>query len=174
MITRSRLLAGSALAAMLATAQSARADLIQWTLSGDYSDGGTFSGTFTYDNIADVYTAFNISTSGGTSGIGPNTYAPPGSQAFDSGDIDSFSTGLAYVVYAEFDNLPPGTPATVTPLTGDETAEICTPGCTPYATRTITSGTAVGTDIPEPASGALVLAGIGLLGVYRRRGRRGM
>ena len=63
---------------MIATAQSARADLIQWTLSGDYSDGGTFSGTFTYDNVADDVTAYNISTTGGTSGIGPECLCAAG------------------------------------------------------------------------------------------------
>ncbi len=181
MMSRTRLLTGTALTAMIATAQSARADLIQWTLSGDYSDGGTFSGTFTYDNVADDVTAYNISTTGGTSGIGPNVYAPPGSSATNSGSVDTFTNAIildpvAYIVYAEFTDLPPGAPGTVPALTGDETAETCFIGCNPYNSRTITSGTATGTDIgvPEPASGALMLAGMGLLGVYRRRRPRGL
>jgi hypothetical protein len=181
MISRTSLLAGTAAAGMFAAIQSARADLIYWTLSGDYNDGGTFSGDFTYDNVADVITLWNLSTTSGSAGVGPNTYSSPtggasanGSEVLFTNFLGSFGP-ISYGVYAEFDDLAPGTPGIIASLTGEEYDMSCFLTCGVTDSRSITSGTAVGTDIsaPEPASGTLVLAGIGLLGVYRRR-RRGL
>ena len=183
MMPRTRLLTGTALTAMIAATQSARADLIQWTVSGDFSDGGTFSGSFTYDNAADSVTQWSLATSSGTASVGPNSYSgsASGSSAnADSGNDVNFANVLVpdfpYATYAvlDFNDLPYGAPGSVATLTGSEVVEVCVvigPCGTPSASRTITSGTAVGTDVPEPATGALVLAGIGLLGVYRRRRR---
>src|SRR5580693_3701253 len=118
MISRNSLLAGTALAAMLA-AHSARADVIEWTLSGDFEadDGGTFSGTFTYDNVADSVTSWDISTSSGNLGVGPNTYmsSTPDDSASSTGSEVDFSNyavlgPFSYLAYVDFDGLTPGTP----------------------------------------------------------------
>jgi hypothetical protein len=187
MVSRSHLLAGTALAAMFAASQSARADLISWTVSGDFDDGGTFSGTFTYDNVADTATVWSLTTSTGTAGVGPNTYSTGGgTYVTGSSEIDFdniigvIPPYYTYFVDLAFTNLTPGTPGTVASLSGSEYDQECielSPLCGPESpSRAIIDGTATGTDIstPEPASGALLLAGVGLLGVYRRRRRRGM
>jgi hypothetical protein len=187
---RNRLLTGTAIAALIAATQSAQADLIQWSVTGDFNDTGTFSGTFTFDTVTGKATIWSLTTHGGTSGVGADTYSssneasssnPFGDTSSSSGSKIDFATVLPaapYLTYADlaFDDLNPGTPGTVASLTGGEKITNIASGAA-GPSRTIMSGTATGTDIsvvPEPASGALVLAGIGVLGAYRRNHRRKM
>jgi len=54
-------------ALLVAVPGVARADtLVDWTLSGNFSDGGALSGTFTLDATTGVITALNITTSAGS------------------------------------------------------------------------------------------------------------
>jgi MYXO-CTERM domain-containing protein len=186
MVSRYHLLAGTALAATLAATDSARADLIHWTVSGSFDDGGTFSGGFDYDTVGNALTAWNVSTTAGTSGVGAHNYTPGTGTSFVFGPlgnvpevVETLSGGPLpnYGIYAflEFDDVVSATPGTVALQSGIEVDSICANGCgLPLARRDIVSGTAVGVDasaVPEPASGALALAGVGLLGIYRRRRR---
>lgn len=52
---------------LVGVAPAVRADtLVDWTLAGNFSDGGTLSGLFTLDATTGVITALNITTTGGS------------------------------------------------------------------------------------------------------------
>lgn len=48
---------------------SATATPLLWTLNGTFTDGGTASGSFTYDADTNVFSNINILASGGSSGL---------------------------------------------------------------------------------------------------------
>jgi len=55
------------LLSLVAVPAAVRADtLVDWTLSGNFTDGGSLSGTFTLDATTGAITAFNISTTLGS------------------------------------------------------------------------------------------------------------
>ena len=179
-----KLAAGAvAAAAGLGLAGAAGAAVIDWTLSnGTFDDGGTFSGTFSFDSASDAITAWNVTTTGALGA----TYSSPGgcifvfcSSASDNGSGPTFgesfiffSTTFALTGF----NLPAG-PGTVASLGGTESGVVVDfSDFEPIEfSRAVTGGSAVGVlATPEPATWTMMIAGFGLAGASLRLRRRVM
>jgi hypothetical protein len=169
-----------AVAALLGAAQASQAAVIDWTLTnGAFDDGGTFSGTFSFDNATDTITQWNVVTT--FAPTGSNFYSSPGgcvfifcSGASDNGSGPTFSTSIfIFGNTFELTDITMGTPGVVAVLTGDESGLTGFP-FTPVAfSRTVTGGQAAGVlATPEPATWALMLGGFGLAGAALRRSHR--
>jgi hypothetical protein len=162
---------------MLGAAQASQAAIVDWTLSnGTFDDGGTFSGTFTFDTAADTITTWDITT---TTGVGSTTHYQPGSGflysnlASDGGSGPVFDSTFLFLG-AEFSltNLPLSGPGFVDHLTG---SEVFSAFIFPVSSHTVTDGQAVGVlagGVPEPATWAMMILGAGLAGASLRRSRR--
>ncbi|HEY3951448.1 PEPxxWA-CTERM sorting domain-containing protein [Phenylobacterium sp.] len=179
-----RLLAAAVLAASVATA--ANAAVTTWTITdGTFSDTGTFSGSFTYDDSSNTVTSWDLVTSdttgptGGFPGFEYTSSDASQSSSINSGSV-SFSADFGPFFIGdlfgnlEFDNIPLSAPATVSALSGTEVGLVCagTFGCGPFGGRTITAGVAtpsIAGAAPEPAGWALMIAGFGLAGAMLRR-----
>jgi len=182
--------AGAAALAMLGAAPAAWAvkppgpTIIDWTLSdGTFDDGGTFSGTFTYNALSDTITSWHVTTTafvdaGGDvvgGGFVPETYSSPGgcffifcSSASDNGSGPTFETGIVFAP-ATFNltNIVMGAPGTVAVLTGNEGGFAFPVG---PISHDVTGGTAMGVaGVPEPAAWALMILGFGGVGAMLRR-----
>jgi hypothetical protein len=191
----SKFMAGAvALAAGLVLAGSSQAK-VQWTITGGtFDDGGTFSGSFDISPGKDKVLDWNITTS--PSSVNPVlgvTYAPfytifpiavSSGTASDAGGWPKFDQNtlvslggppLDFQDELQLTNVPFSSPGgvTVSPLTGQETDAACNPvfGCGTPAVRTITDGTAAAVAVPEPASWAMLLLGVGAIGAVARRRR---
>jgi hypothetical protein len=161
---------------------AAHASLIDWTLSnGAFDDGGSFSGTFTFDSVADAITAWDVTT-GSPALFGPGAhYSSPGgcvaifcNDASDNGSGPDFEFAI-FIFGSTFSltNIPMGTPGTVTGLTGSESGAAFSPiGPYPFS-RNVIGGTATGVlATPEPAAWALMIGGFGMAGAALRGKRR--
>lgn len=153
------------------TAASAFAAPVTWTVAGVYEDGGTVSGTFTYDVDTNTYSAINIVTAGGA--LPPSTYISlHGSVAVFSSNV-TLVTSAGRVEFAPVLSLsfmPIGNGGGTLALLGNTAEGICNFGCQGFsgASRALSSGTV--TTSPPPATvptmseWALILLGVMLAG----------
>ncbi len=177
------------LATAMLWASSAPAALITWTVTGGkFDDGGTFSGTFVYDDDNGWMDTWDItSSSKAPFGVNYATYGL-GSTAFTNiadplkvtggFSVSDFDPGVfAWASDLSFTNLFLNLPGTVS-LTGAETYNDC-PHWTDckIVTRRIVAGIAstegvVAGPVPEPASWAMMVGGFALVGGAMRSRRR--
>lgn len=178
-ISRSLLLHGLVMAALLALAPGVRAAPVVWTLADVlFDDGGTAAGSFIYDADTDTYSAINISTSAG-SVFGGAAYAEllfggATDAAFVSGALPDY-TGepLLQLIFQ-------------TPLTSAGglvgLVDLFFPAASSYEAtctdgpcfgaifeRSLVDGGLIGVVIPIPAAGLLLPGALAMLAFARRR-----
>jgi len=162
-----RLLATAALAGTL-VAGPAMAGPLTWTLSNvTFDDGGTASGSFTYDADLDALTNWTITTTPGST-LGGTTYDPSG-PAFTVGNaVFYFGANGIFDPYLRLSTASGLTDAggTVALLAGSSWE------CTNCGTfRLVTGGSlsASAAGVPEPAAWAMMVVGFGAIGFAARR-----
>jgi hypothetical protein len=154
---------------MIGAAQHATAGTIDWTLQNvTFTDGGTATGSFSTDSTTGLLTALDITTSvDSTLGLGTT---------FDLASV-SFNASNTFVMSIPGDQ-----------FSLDFANALSTPGADPLlsgpinqedshsAVRFVGGGDAVGVletpSVPEPATFALLGAGVAGLAVLRRRKAR--
>jgi len=163
-----RLLATAALAGTL-LAGPALAGPLTWTLSNvTFDDGGTASGSFTYDADTNTLNNWAITTTGGST-LGGATYdSVSNPYGFTLSNADFFfGANGSLNPYLRLGTTSGLTNAggTVALLTGFSSYE-CT-NCGAY--RLVTGGSVTTGSVPEPAAWAMMVAGFGLVGFAARR-----
>jgi hypothetical protein len=168
-IMNAKFLSSFAIGVALSTAAlSAHATPITYTLTNvKFADGATASGSFVFDSVTHLSSAFDISTTPGTltafewtkansglyygGGAGPNNFTlitTNGSRVFN------------------FSFLNPFTDAGGTNVINIASTYECY-NCSPF--RRVTSGSVTSNAVPEPATLALMLPALGALVVGARR-----
>ena len=151
-------------ALMLGMAGKVQADSIPYVVSGTFDDGGMLSGTFSVDSTAILpVTAWNLITSGGSSGISGFTYNNITSLLLVNVGAWTLATNFGRVLS----------------LSGYSPSLVGNTG--PYEIRNIfeasgwvarsnaNSGSGSAAAVPEPASMLLFGSGIAALGALRYR-----
>ncbi len=159
----------------LLMATVAQAGPIVWTLQDvSFSDLGTASGTFTIDSATGDLLSWDVTTIQTTTGYTGFVYdstlgTSTGDATADSIELYPQAPNAPSELVLTFENSlsTPGLDAIVTGSSSYETGSNC---CQTF-TRTVTSGDAAAST-PEPSSEALLLAGMGLLGLIARRSRK--
>jgi hypothetical protein len=156
---------------MLGAALPAQAALVTWNLENvTFTDGATASGSFTIDAAAGTWSAFSIATTSGA--LSAYTYDPTTSGLYFNGfGPNSFTimpgNGQRYLTFSFVAALTDagGTHAINTPSSWE-----CM-NCSPwrYMAGSVTSQAA---DVPEPATMAMVLPALGMLGFMSRRRKK--
>ena len=152
-------------ALMLGMAGKVQADSIPYVVSGTFDDGGMLSGTFSVDSTALFpVTAWNLITSGGSSGISGFTYNNSTSLLLVNVGAWTLSTSLGRVLSLSgynpslFGNTGPYEIRNIWEASGWVARSNANSG----------SGSAVAA-VPEPASILLFGSGIAALGALRNR-----
>jgi PEP-CTERM motif len=153
----------------------AQADPIVWTLENvAFSDAGTASGTFTIDSSTGDLLDWDVTTVQTTTGYTGFAYNSSlansnGTATADSIQLYPAAPNAPHELNLLFSTslLSPGVDSIVTGASSFEDGSNC---CQTF-TRTVTSGEAVSVS-PEPATGALLFAGIGLFGWMAQRRRK--
>lgn len=155
----------------LGSALPAHAGLMTWTLSGvTFSDGTVATGSIVMDPAARTLSTFSVSTFDGI--LSRKTYDNSNSglyfgSPFGPNSFMLFDSGAQRYFNFSFVNA-------LNPLGGDFALNIANSyecgNCSPY--RRVTSGsltTLEAADIPEPATTALLIPALGMLGWMTRR-----
>jgi len=178
-----------AIVGAFALPQSALATPVTWTVGGAFADGGTVSGSLTYDAATNAMSAWSLTVDGGNTGTFPTfTYSSAISGSFTdlAGTDDKF-------IFCDTVNCLNGASgrrdlrlAFAAPLTdaGGVAALLAGPvgpnpqwgfecfNCSPV--RLIVSGSAEAapTAVPEPGTVLLLTSGLATIAARRRRNRR--
>jgi len=166
--------------ALLLAAPGANALTIQWTLNNVvFNDGGTASGSFTYDADLNAFSAININTTAG-SAFGGAAYSGQANDAPQTASQLVLQTGSVYFAL-RFDapltnsggtrNLLAGSYTFPPPQGSYEVVCVVTPGCGAAPARLLVSGTLSAQVVPVPAAAPLLGSALGLLIWLRRRVR---
>jgi hypothetical protein len=165
------------LCAALLSAASASATTIFWNLQGvTFSDGGTASGSFGYDDLTNNYSFIDITTTAGSSFNGATYFvADPGVSSsatrlvavLNAGLIDK--TGTPVLVFSFGPALTSaGGIVNIGSNVGSAEGACANAQCTTgIAARSITAG--IASTVPEPSSLTLVPLGAVALLVIKRR-----
>jgi PEP-CTERM motif len=164
------LFAVAALAAACVAGSASAAEIATYTISdGTFGDGGSFSGWAAENLTTDAYTWDIVTTSGATlSGVEYTS-------ATGSIDPPVFVQEISPDLYGELLlELSPSSPSAGTVSAEEATADCL--GCDVIATRYSTGGvyTFGISGVPEPASWALMIVGVGLAGAQLRHRRRSL
>lgn len=92
------------------TAAAAFANPITWTLTATFADGGTASGTFTYDYDTNTFSNWNVSAAGGNTTVFPPFDFTPTSSVLSFNSNDPTGLTIAFVSFATFPDPTAGTP----------------------------------------------------------------
>jgi hypothetical protein len=167
-------------------ASSASAVPLTWAMAALFDDGGTATGTFTFNAGPNIYSDVNISVAGGnTTSFPPFTYSAATSTVSGSATgLNLFKNGSDRFVFMDFGNagvLQPLTDAGgVIPIMnalGFGVGETNQLSITPplFVHRAFTEGFVLASPVPGPIAGAglpgLILASVGLLALALRRRR---
>jgi hypothetical protein len=171
------------LAALTALSLAASAAPVRWDLVGfAFNDGGTASGSFVFDADTSTYSSIDIVTTPGSLLSGTHYgalasawgAAAPGSiNAFTSAILDDYTGAPWLRIDAQIGfNASPGTVVTQWLDVGAES--FCgNADCSSASSsgRETVAGYLVASEapVPEPQTYAMLLAGVGLLGLYARR-----
>jgi hypothetical protein len=172
----------AALTVMALAAGSAVAMPVNWTMSGSFSDGGSFTGAFTYDADTNVYSGVIVTTTTGGVVTGA-VYNAPHAVFSGPNQLTVLTAGgtASGQPLARFTFSAPLTNAGGSVIIGPTTGEgTCNVGCTDFTggvpQRTATAGLATTAPAPVPTLGewammgfAAALAALGGLFVMRRR-----
>jgi hypothetical protein len=156
---------------LLGASLPAQAAQIKWNLDDvTFTDGTTASGSFTIDAAAHTWSAFDITTTNGA--LSAFHYDPTNSGLYFNGfGPNSFiimpGDGRRYVTFSFLQALTDagGTQAINTPSSWE-----CM-NCSPWRNMT-GSVTTLSADVPEPATMAMVLPALGMLGWMSRRSKK--
>ena len=157
---------------LLGAAVQAQAALITWTLQDvAFTDGASATGSFTIDAQARTWSAFNIATTDGAN-LSAFNYNPTNSGLYFNGfGPNSFTVmpgnGHRYITFSFLQPLTDagGTVAINTPSSWE-----CN-NCSPWRTMA-GSVTTEAAEVPEPATLAMVLPALGMLGWMSRRRKK--
>lgn len=189
---KARLLSAvAALAMTLGAAGAGHADIINWTIeNGVFSDGGTLSGTFSIDTTDESIVDYDVVSTPGTNGAGTGLLAPLPTQygteySTSNPNMTIWTAGRGYPVLADtVYNYPDGFngldweldlnsvpyPGSGTYSLAGDTEGLFEDGEFPQGpSRMLVSGVAVSGAVPEPATWAMLILGLGLIGVAARR-----
>lgn len=165
-----KLVAGAALFAASLAAQAAP---VKWELDNvTFTDGSAATGSFTIDYAAQIWWDFSISTTGGS--LSAFNYDPGNSIfSFNGWGPNSFlimaGDGHRYLTFSFADALgDAGGTHAINTLSSWECMN-----CNPwrYMSGSVTTERA-DTDVPEPATLALFLPAVGMIGLVSRRRRK--
>ena len=166
--------------AVVAAAGTSQAAKVNWKVDGTFNDGATFHGSFAIDTLTDTITRWDFNTTADPPNYGGISYSPclvPGCGIFatssasdNAGTLEVINQVFFFVDDLQLTGLPLTTGGVIGSIGGQETQSECAIGCAFNNTRTITGGTALGL-VPEPATWATMLLGLGGIGALTRRRR---